>query len=101
VSNNKELTNLVEAHWDYIKKLLIAHRTEGEMITLVEFHYKSAFTHGYKHGIESMLEGLKEPFLPENFETVDRYRVPNSTILAKKNYFKPGDIENELASSEG
>ena len=46
---------LAEMHWNYIKELLQSHNEESEIISLVEFHYKTAFIHGYKHAIEDML----------------------------------------------
>lgn len=43
---------LADAHWGYIESLLIAHGEPKETMPIVEFHYKAAFEHGYKHGIE-------------------------------------------------
>ena len=43
---------LADAHWGYIKSLIQAHGVDDETIELCGFHYKSAFIHGYKHGIE-------------------------------------------------
>jgi len=40
---------LAKAHWEYVKNLLINH---GIIDTdQIGFHYKSAFIHGYKHGV--------------------------------------------------
>jgi len=50
---------LAEAHWGYIKNLLIVTAYTGEPIEYdqwieqVEFHYKTAFIHGFKHGVEN------------------------------------------------
>ena len=43
---------LAQAHWDYIESLLKAHEVIAEEIQTAEFHYISAFIHGYKHGVE-------------------------------------------------
>jgi len=46
---------LVEAHWKYVEALLRIHgATDMEQI---EFHYKSAGIHFYKHGREDALQG--------------------------------------------
>lgn len=47
---------LAEAHWTYIESLLGAHNIAPETIDIAEFHYKSAFIHGYKHRDEEELE---------------------------------------------
>ena len=47
---------LVEDHWNYIQGLLKSHRCEEDTIRIVDFHYKTAFMHGYKHGIEDSEE---------------------------------------------
>lgn len=47
----KELAN---AHWEYISGLLDAHGTPAGTIALIEYHYTTAFVHGYKHGQEDV-----------------------------------------------
>ena len=44
---------LAEDHWGYIESLLKAHGYDGDL-GVVSFHYKSAFIHGFKHGVEWM-----------------------------------------------
>jgi len=39
-----------EAHWSYIESLLEAHGHTD--LAAIKFHYVSAFTHGFKHGVE-------------------------------------------------
>ena len=51
----KYLDVLIDKHWEYIKSLLNAH-DEKETIK-VEFHYKTAFAHGWKHHKEYVDEG--------------------------------------------
>ena len=53
ISPEKKLAN---DHWGYIESLLEAHHVLNTTIELIEFHYKSAFIHGFKHGVESMEE---------------------------------------------
>ena len=53
-----------DAHWKYIKALTratmpaagntAADFTVDELIELIGFHYKSAFIHGWKHGLEAL-----------------------------------------------
>lgn len=52
-----EVKEMVDGHWHYIEQLL---RTHGQNVNIkvIEFHYKSAFVHGFKHGIE--FRGLPE-----------------------------------------
>jgi hypothetical protein len=41
-----------DEHWAYIKQLFITHGDDAdpEEMAKIEFHYKTAFVHGYKHG---------------------------------------------------
>lgn len=50
----KEIQKLIEDHWNYINDLLYAHGQSKEIIEIVEFHYKTAFEHGWKHAIEDI-----------------------------------------------
>jgi len=45
---------LAEEHWAYVRGLLVAHGHDGDPDNLakIEFHYKSAMIHGYKHGVD-------------------------------------------------
>jgi len=43
---------LAEAHWNYISALLSAHQHQPELIEIIGFHYRSALTHGFGHGVE-------------------------------------------------
>lgn len=49
---------LADEHWSYIRFLLLTHGTKEEDLGQVEFHYRSAFVHGYKHGLEAKNEGV-------------------------------------------
>lgn len=49
--NKKSSKQLADEHWGYIEALLKAHEEEYN-IKQIEFHYKSAFIHGYKHAME-------------------------------------------------
>jgi hypothetical protein len=48
---------LADEHWVYIRSLLVTHGDDGDPDELakIEFHYKSAMIHGYKHGQESVI----------------------------------------------
>jgi hypothetical protein len=47
---------IAEEHWEYIRRLLVTHGDDGDPDELakIEFHYKSAMIHGYKHGQEAV-----------------------------------------------
>ena len=49
-----EAEALAKAHWSYVEEVLAAHGVSPAVIETCEFHYISAFIHGYKHGVESM-----------------------------------------------
>lgn len=42
---------LAEKHWNYIENLLKRIK-DDEMVETIGFHYKTAFVHGFKHGVE-------------------------------------------------
>ena len=41
------LDDLINKHWEYISSLLNTHGVQD--MKRVEFHYKTAFKHGWKH----------------------------------------------------
>lgn len=43
---------LADQHWKYVRELLLAHGLGGEEVGIAEYHYLSAFRHGYKHAME-------------------------------------------------
>jgi hypothetical protein len=43
---------LADDHWAYIKDLLVIHGMTDIEIKTIGFHYKTAFVHGWKHGVE-------------------------------------------------
>lgn len=49
---------LAEAHWAYIRGLLVAHGVELSAIRIAAYHYLTVFEHGYKHAIEDVEEGV-------------------------------------------
>ena len=48
----KEAIRLSNEHWDYIESLLKTHEVDTKLIKIIEFHYKTSFQHGFKHGLE-------------------------------------------------
>ena len=50
------LQDLIDAHWAYVKGVIEAHNGTDLELAVAEFHYKSAFKHGWKHAKED-----KEP----------------------------------------
>ena len=58
VIHKSEAEKLAEEHWDYIESLLEIH--DDEYIKQIGFHYKQAFRHGYKHGVENTENTIKD-----------------------------------------
>ena len=52
------LSNLIDSHWDYVAEVLTVGQIQKppEGLDIIEFHYKSAFRHGYKHGREDLIK---------------------------------------------
>lgn len=52
-AQNGRAQALAEEHWSYVRSLLVAHGDDEDSSVLnqIEFHYKSAMIHGYKHGV--------------------------------------------------
>ena len=57
----KEAEQLAKDHWEYLSGLLQAHRICYEEKAIAEYHYKTAFIHGFKHALEyyKRAEGIK------------------------------------------
>lgn len=53
---NEEKDDSVEKlaadHWNYLQGVLEAHGVEWNTIKTCGHHYRTAFVHGFKHGIE-------------------------------------------------
>jgi len=47
---------LAAAHWGYVESVLQLHGEQLDVIEKCGEHYKAAFVHGFKHGIESLSE---------------------------------------------
>ena len=47
---------LAAAHWAYVESVLQLHGEDQGVIEKCGEHYKAAFVHGFKHGIESLVE---------------------------------------------
>ncbi len=50
----KLLAELANDHWEYVKEVLITHGESNEVIEKIGFHYRSAFVHGFKHGVDEL-----------------------------------------------
>jgi hypothetical protein len=48
----KDQHEIAEEHWRYIEAVLSVHERSKEVIEMIGFHYKTAFVHGWKHGME-------------------------------------------------
>lgn len=45
---------LASDHWRYLQSVLVAHGVAERDQDLCGHHYRTAFVHGYKHGVEGM-----------------------------------------------
>lgn len=52
LKSNEEAT----AHWEYVKSVLLQHEVSQREIDNCGSHYKAAFQHGWKHGVEFINE---------------------------------------------
>jgi hypothetical protein len=43
---------LIDDHWKYVEGILKERATGEVLMREIEYHYKTAFRHGYKHGFE-------------------------------------------------
>jgi hypothetical protein len=49
-----ELKKLIDNHWEYVYGVLRHTGLSTEERERIEYHYKTAFEHGFKHGVESV-----------------------------------------------
>jgi len=54
MKNHEEVIKLAEAHWDFIKGLLVSANVRKEMIDFAAYTYITSFIHGYKHAIQDV-----------------------------------------------
>lgn len=45
---------LAKAHWEYLDSVLMSHAVSSHERELCGHHYRTAFVHGFKHGVESI-----------------------------------------------
>jgi len=66
---NDALTKLIDDHWQYVRGI-IAFYYPGEPvgIQMIEYHYKTAFQHGYKHAAEEQITVDSQRNLLDNGE---------------------------------
>ena len=56
---------LAAAHWGYVESVLQLHGEQLDVIEKCGEHYKAAFVHGFKHGIEASHGGRATPPVEE------------------------------------
>ena len=44
---------MIEDHWKYVKGVLESDLLDSDRIDMIEYHYKTAMKHGFKHGVEA------------------------------------------------
>lgn len=50
--DSERAQQLADDHWSYVSDVLAIPCEDVRTIDIIEFHYKSAFIHGHKHGME-------------------------------------------------
>ena len=50
--SSEEIKTMCDEHWSYIEKGLKLSGIEIDVLKHIEFHYKTAMYHGYKHAME-------------------------------------------------
>ena len=58
--NQKEIENLAEEHWKYVKLVLETHKIPEEEVKRIGVHYRESFKHGFGHGYEFASNPLKK-----------------------------------------
>jgi len=60
-SEEKLLKKMIDSHWSYVKKVIeieiesnIFEISKEKYLETIEFHYKTAMAHGYKHAKEEI-----------------------------------------------
>lgn len=48
-----DLDDLIDQHWRYVSGILQAHAATDAEQRVAEFHYRTAFRHGWKHALEA------------------------------------------------
>ena len=55
-SESRGVDELINAHWEYVASVMTQGMPGSKLgatdMAFLEFHYKSAFRHGYKHGVQ-------------------------------------------------
>ena len=51
---SNKVKELAEEHWDYIEAVLRTHNELKQIIVKIQFHYITAFEHGWKHFEQEM-----------------------------------------------
>lgn len=63
----EKINELVDKHWKYVEGILIIAAGEASrdmfapVVKEIEYHYKTAFKHGYKHGREDFRDQPTTP----------------------------------------
>ena len=53
----KTAEELADEHWDtYVRVVVEVHEEDEDVIMKIGVHYRTAFVHGFKHGVESVKE---------------------------------------------
>jgi hypothetical protein len=75
-------SDLATLHWEYVEKTLKKHGVAQDILTIAKFHYKSAFCHGFKHGVEyanDQEEDEKEPAIGFEHEAAEEEAEEDGT----------------------
>ena len=56
MKDNEYLEKIVSEQWNYVESLLRNAGVTDDFIKIAGFHYTTAFRHGFKHGVEWVME---------------------------------------------
>ena len=54
-TTNDQVKVMIEEHWEYVKGVLESDLLDSDRINMIEYHYKTAMKHGFKHGVEAVM----------------------------------------------
>ena len=57
MKTSKEVTEMCEQHWNYVKGILLTHGENPDVIDKIGWHYIQAMIHGYKHAVQDIENG--------------------------------------------
>lgn len=60
MKTSKEVKEMSEQHWGYVKGILLIHGEDPNVVDKIGWHYVQAMIHGYKHAVQDSDDDRKE-----------------------------------------